>query len=264
MFAQLREGIRFVLQGFAMAKSKGIRPYMIVPLIANILIFSTFSYWVFVRVEAWLSTMDTTVDLPSWLDWLEPIFAGADDVLYWILLPVIILVMLFLVATTFTVVVHILISPFMGILAEKAERSLRPINYPELTILQITKRTLLRELVKLRYMAVRGIGLLLLTLIINFIPVVNSITPVLWFVFGSWMLAMQYLDLPADNNGFEFKETLALMKQNRAATMGFGGAVTLATATPILNWFIIPIAVAGGVAFWIAKISPREKLANQN
>lgn len=262
MITQLREGLGFVLQGLKMARSKGIRPYMIVPLIANIIIFSTLSYAAFGYVEGWLSRLDTSVDLPSWLDWLEPALAWGDEVLYWILLPFSIILILFLIATLFTIVVHLLISPFMGLLAEQVEKKIRPINYPQRTLLQLTGRTIVRELVKLRYMAVRAIGLLLVTLILGAIPLVNGLTPVLWFIFGSWMLAMQYLDLPADNNGFSFKETLALMKQHRAATMGFGGAVTLATATPVLNWFIIPVAVAGGVAFWVAKISPREQAAS--
>ena len=74
---------------------------------------------------------------------------------------------------------------------------------------------------------------------------------------------MQYLDVPADNNGLSFKETLAVMRKHRAATMGFGGAVTLATATPVLNLFIIPIAVAGGVAFWVARMQPAQTGAAQ-
>ncbi|MDX1693559.1 MAG: sulfate transporter CysZ [Ketobacteraceae bacterium] len=263
MIAQLREGIHYVIQGYELAKRPGIRPYMVVPLIVNIVIFSVFGYLMVDQLDSWLSWFEFETDLPGWLDWLEPILAGVGSLLYWVLLIVGILLMLFIMSSVFTMVTHLLVSPFIGLLAEKVEKEIHEINYPPLSIWQIAGRAFRRELTKVGYWGFRAIGLLVLTLILSFIPVVNAISPVLWYLFGAWMLAMQYLDVPADNNGLSFKETLAVMRKHRAATMGFGGAVTLATATPVLNLFIIPIAVAGGVAFWVARMQPAQTGAAQ-
>lgn len=257
MIAQLREGIHYVIEGYDLAKRPGIRPYMIVPLLVNILFFSLFGWLMVNQLDSLLSWFEFKTDLPGWLDWLEPIVAGVGSVLYWVLLLVGILLMLFIMSSVFTVFTHMLVSPFIGVLAEKVEKELRPLDYPALTLWQIAGRTFRRELTKLRYWLLRALGLFLLTLILSFIPVVNVISPVLWYLFGAWMLAMQYLDVPADNNGMSFQQTLGLMRQHRGATMGYGGAVTLATATPILNLFIIPIAVAGGVAFWVTRMDAR-------
>ena len=258
MIKQLQEGIQYVIQGVELAKKPGIRPYMFVPLVVNILIFSFFGYLMIDQLDSLLSYFEFKTDLPSWLDWLEPFLEGVGSVLYWVLLLVGILLMLFIMSSVFTMVTHMLVSPFIGVLAEKVEKNIHTIDYPVLTVWQIAGRTFRRELTKVKYWGLRAVGLLILTLILSFIPLVQAVSPVLWYLFGAWMMAMQYLDVPADNNGLEFKETLALMRQHRAATMGFGGAVTLATATPILNLVIIPIAVAGGVAFWVARMSGRQ------
>ncbi|PIE42644.1 MAG: hypothetical protein CSA49_00065, partial [Gammaproteobacteria bacterium] len=98
--------------------------------------------------------------------------------------------------------------------------------------------------------------------VISFIPVIQGISPILWYIFGAWMMAMQYLDIPADNNGISFQQTLEMMRKDRTAVMGFGGAVTLATATPLLNLIIIPIAVAGGVVFWVKRMD-QQNLTHQ-
>lgn len=254
MIKQLKEGIQYVLQGFELAKKPGIRPYMVVPLIVNILLFSVCGYLLVGQLDSLLSYIDFNTDLPGWLDWLEPIIAGVGSVLYWILLVLGILLLLFIMSSVFTMATHLIVSPFIGILAEKVEKELRETNYPQLSLMKIASRTFKRELTKLRYWGLRAIGLVLLTLILSFIPLVQGVSPILWYLFGAWMMAMQYLDIPADNNGLEFHETLDIMRKHRAASMGFGGAVTLATATPILNLFIIPVAVAGGVAFWVARI----------
>lgn len=255
MIAQLKEGIHYVVKGYELAKRPGIRPYLFVPLVVNIVLFSFFGYLMVDQLDSLLSYLEFESDLPGWLEWLEPVLSGVGSVLYWVLLVLGILLMLFIMSSVFTMATHMLVSPFIGLLAEKVEKEIQPLNYPTLSLWQIAGRTFRRELTKLRYWGFRAIGLLILTLILSFIPLVQAVSPVLWYLFGAWMLAMQYLDVPADNNGLEFQDTLSIMRRHRAATMGFGGAVTLATATPILNLFIIPIAVAGGVAFWVARMS---------
>ena len=147
--------------------------------------------------------------------------------------------------STFTMLTHLVVGPFIGILGEKAERELHNPDYPQHTVAQVVMRSLARECRKLVYW-----------LILYFIPGVNAVVPILWFMFGSWILAMQYLDVPADNNGHSFQEVLVLMRQHRAAVMAFGAVVMALTSLPIINLFIIPVAVCGGVVFWVRKVQP--------
>ncbi len=256
MIKPLSNGIALIFRGFDLAKKPSIRPYMIIPLIVNVLLFSVAGYFAINAINDLLTSLDFSgVDLWSWLDWLEPIIETVGSTLRWILLIASVLLILFMAGSIFTMITHILISPFIGILAEKVEKELHETNYPTHTVLQIAGRTFKRELRKLQYWLTRALGLLVVTIILSFIPIVQVISPVLWYLFGAWILALQYLDVPADNNGKSFEEVLALMKTHRTEVMGFGGAALLLTSTPILNLIIIPVAVAGGVIFWVDKMS---------
>lgn len=256
MIKPLSNGIALIFRGFELAKKPSIRPYMIVPLIVNVLLFSLAGYFAINAINDALSVLDFSgVDLWSWLDWLEPFIETVGSTLKWVLLIASVLLILFIAGSVFTMITHLLISPFIGILAEKVEKDIHETSYPSHTVAQIAGRTIKRELLKLKYWLTRAIGLVILTIILSFIPVVQMISPVLWYLFGAWILALQYMDVPADNNGKSFDEVLTLMKQNRAEVMGFGGATLLLTSTPIVNLIIIPIAVAGGVIFWVEKMS---------
>ncbi len=256
MLAQLFQGIEYLAEGRRLTRLPAIRPFVWVPLIINIVLFSIASYygihWVFDVVRS----LDFHYDFVSWLDWLEPIVAGLAGLFGVILILAGVLLVLFVVGSLFTMMTHVVASPFLGLLAEKVEGSLRTPTYREQTLGQLAARTLLREMRKLGYWLVRALALALLTLILWFIPGLNIINPVLWYAFGAWIMAMQYVDIAADNNGMPFAELLALLRRHRLQTLGFGGAVMLVTSIPVLNLFIVPVAVAGGVIFFVKHGTP--------
>lgn len=254
MIKDLREGVSYVSEGFRLARQPAMRPFMLVPLVVNILLFAVAGYLVLHYAYAWIGSLDTTLDLWSWLDWAEAAVNSTLAVLKWFLFAAIILFLLFVMGSTFTMLAHILISPFVGILGEQAEKQLHTPAFPQHTVMQIAWRTTKREMRKLAYWLVRALGLGVASLVIYFVPVVNAIVPVIWFLFGAWILALQYIDIPADNNGRSFEDVLRLMRENRAAVMGFGAVIMLVTSIPILNLFVIPVAVCGGVVFWVRKI----------
>lgn len=257
MIKAFTDGIGFVGQGFQLAKRPGIRPYMLVPFLMNFVLFSAFGYFTFDQLSSLVSMLDWVADFPGWLDWLEAIVNWLFGAFKWLILLAGVFLMLFIMGSVFTMLTHLLVSPFIGLLGEKVERELHTVDYPVNTLSQIALRTIKRELVKFRYWILRALGLGVVTIILWSLPIVNALTPVIWYLFGAWMLAMQYIDIPADNNGYSFEDVLALMRRHRAEIMGFGGAIMLLTATPIVNLFIIPIAVAGGVVFWVERFAKK-------
>lgn len=141
----------------------------------------------------------------------------------------------------------LLTSPFLGALSARAEGEAfgagpdaEPIASPSIM------RTLGREGRKLAYHLPRLLGLFVLTLI----PVVNAAAPFLWFAFGAWTLAVQFVDYAAGNRGLEFRDTVALLRTNRAAAFGFGAPVALLLAVPFAALVVIPVAVCGGAVLW--------------
>lgn len=251
MIVQLFKGVEYLTEGRRLIQQPSVRPFVWVPLLINIVLFSIATYygirWVFDVVHS----LDFHYDFVSWLDWLEPIVAGMAGLFGSILVVAGVLLVLFLVGSLFTMMTHIVASPFLGLLAEKVEASLRTPAFREQTLAQLAVRTLLRELRKLSYWLLRALGLGLISLVLWFIPGVNIINPILWYAFGAWIMAMQYVDIAADNNGVPFPEVLAMLRKNRWQALGFGGAVMLVTSIPVLNLFIVPMAVAGGVTFFV-------------
>ena len=93
----------------------------------------------------------------------------------------------------------------------------------------------------------RAIGLLILSLI----PGLNLIATPLWLLFGVWMMAVQYIDYPCDNNKVSWDEMLAWLRAKRWQSLGFGGITYVALLIPFVNILMMPAAVAGATLFWV-------------
>lgn len=257
MLKAFKHGLDCLAEGYRLASSPEIRPFLYVPVLFNLILFAGLGYGGYSVFDSLLGAWDWSVELPSWLGWLQGSLDVVLGVLRWLILVALLLLMVLIMGHIFTMVTHTLAGPFLGVLGEKVERRLREVSYPEHQWYQIIWRTLAREWIKLRYWGFRALGLALVTLICYVIPPLQVITPVLWYLFGAWIMAMSYLDIAADNNGLGFPGLLAAMQQQRPAVLGFGGAVMVLTTIPIVNLFIVPIAVAGAVVFWVRHLQPQ-------
>lgn len=251
MLSSLFKGVEYLAEGRRLTQLPAIRPFVWVPLIINMALFSFATYYAVSWIYQVVQGLNFNYDFVSWLDWLEPIVAGLAGFFGWVLIVAGALLVLFVVGSMFTMATHLVSSPFLGLLAEKVEASLHTPAFREQTLSQLALRTILRELRKLFYWLSRAAVLSVITLILWFIPGLNVINPIVWYVFGAWVMAMQYVDIAADNNGLGFPELLALLRRHRMEAFGFGGAVMLVTSIPVLNLFVVPVAVAGGVVFFV-------------
>ena len=153
---------------------------------------------------------------------------------------------------TFTMVANLLASPFNGMLAEAVEGRLTGREAQAATLGKIMKDAGLAvrsELRKLGYILVRIVPLLLLFLV----PVVG---PILWAGFSAWMLAISYVDYPMGNHGYTFPDQRQVLREQRWMALGFGLAVMAAMAVPVLNFIIMPCAVAGATVMYVESIAP--------
>lgn len=220
-------GFSYVWRGFMQLGRPELRPYVAWPILINAMLVSFLSYsgiqWLHGSIE------DVLGYVPGWLDWL-----------YWILMPVAVITVLLIFAYFFSAILVVIASPFNGLLSEKVEQQ-HGSAIPDESIPSIVKRTLLRELTKLGYMLPRYLGLI----IISLVPVVNLASPFLWFWFGSWIVALQYLDYSFDNHTRPFAETRATLGQQPLTVLGFGAVVALLMTIPLVNWFVMPAAVIG-------------------
>ena len=234
-------GIGYLVDGAKMLGHPALRLFVVVPLVVNIIIFGTLISYGFSFVAQYMDRW--TAALPDWLSFIE-----------WILGPLIWLTFSLISGYLFTAVALIIASPFNGLLAEKAEELVtgQPVSGPEglAGALMLVPRGIVRELAKLMYY----VPMALFVLLITFIPVLNALSPLLWFLLGAWMMSIQFVDYPVDNHQLAFADVKEAVRSRRLSSMGFGGAVALCTGIPIVNFFVVPAAVVGATLLWCKEL----------
>jgi CysZ protein len=238
-------GAVFFLRGMRLIFAPGIRAYVIVPLLVNVLLFSALIYFGAARFRGLLDWL-----LPDWLEWLTIL-----------LLPLFVIAALVIVFFSFSLIGNLIAAPFNGLLAEAVECQITGVPIPggglKKMLLELG-RTLVSELRKLAYIVLRGIPVLVLFLI----PGLNLAAPFVWILFGAWMLAISYVDYPMGNHGLSFPEQRRRLGQHRYLAFGFGAAAMGALAIPLVNFLVIPAAVAGATILWIERLQGPAAAAN--
>ncbi|GAB6042291.1 sulfate transporter CysZ [Endothiovibrio diazotrophicus] len=233
-------GAAAALRGFGLIFRSGLRRYVMVPLVINLLLFGGAIWWGLVELDSLKLWIDG--QLPSWLDWLS-----------WLLWPLYFLAVALVGFYTFTLVANVVAAPFNGLLAEKVERLLTGQSLEEgdgwSDALKEAIPATLSALGKLA----RGLLLAIPFLVLFLIPVVNIIAPFLWLAYGSWMLAAEYLDYPMDNHKIPYKEQRGMRRRRMLSTLTFGAVIMGATLIPVVNFLVMPAAVAGATALWVSK-----------
>ena len=68
------------------------------------------------------------------------------------------------------------------------------------------------------------------------------------------MVAIQYCDYGADNNQVSFRVLRKRMALHKLSAVSFGVPINIMLAIPLVNLFLLPIAVAGGTVFWVRNL----------
>ena len=233
--------------GFRLMVTPGLKRFVLVPLLSNIVILSGFIWFTFGLIDGWLDGL--IASLPEWLSFLG-----------WLLWPLALIALLGFVLYGFNATTALIAAPFNGLLAEKVELKLRngQVSFPDEGIAEMVKRSLERELQKQWFFLKRVIVLL----IISFIPVINLVSPLLWFLFSVWMLSVQYMDYPMDNHKIGFHDMQRRLKNNWWHTVSFGLTSYLLMFVPFINLLFMPAAVAGATWLWVNQVSARPDSAD--
>ena len=224
----------YLLLGFNRLKEPGIRWFVLGPLLINILVFGGAGWFAFHEFGRWVNYLFSFI--PHWLDFIS-----------WALWPLFTLLVIVIIYFTFTMIANIIASPFNAFLAERIQSDYgfkAQSDWRELLLL--VPVALSREGKKLLYYLPR----VLILLIVSFIPVVNLLSPVLWFIFSAWMMTVQYADYAADNRKVSFKTMLIQLKRNRGRSLAFGTLTLLCTMIPVVNFIVMPAAVIGATCLW--------------
>ncbi len=239
MVGDISLGTQALARGLRLLVKPGIRGYVVVPLIINILLFGALIWYGYSLFQPFVEYLMGFV--PGWLDFLEG--------LIWLFFGLLAAITVFF---AFTPVANIVAAPFNALMAEKIEALLtgRP---PESDVgfVRMALDAVRSQLGKLIYILLWAAGLSLASLI----PPITLVAPLLWFVFGSWLLSLEYFDYPMGNHDLTFAEQKRSLAARRGLALGFGGGVMIMTSIPIVNFIAMPVAVAGATLLYVEQLS---------
>lgn len=238
---QNTSGARYFLNGFSLIMTKGIKRFVFIPFIINLLLFAGAFYFLIDYIQAGVTYI---IDLiPDFLGWFK-------EALFYVLWPIAVISVLLIFALIFGTLANWIAAPFNGLLSEKMESHLRGEPMGDGGFVDIIKdipRTLGRELAKVAYFIPRALVFIAAFFLL---PVIGQI---LWFLFGAWMMAIQYCDYPFDNHKIGFKPMRLKLRDKLSTSMSFGVLVNIFSLIPIVNFVVMPVAICGATQMWVDK-----------
>lgn len=223
----LSTGPGALVRGFRWLTKPGMKRFVLLPVLGNILIFALASLLLFFALESALDRW-----LPESVSWLR-----------WLLFPLVAVALVITSLFSFTLLANLLLGPFLGALSAKIWRELGS-EMPDLPYRGMWaefRYDLGTELKRLGY----SLLCLLCVFVLGFVPVVQVIAAPLGILVGAWLLAFEFVAHPLGPYRLSLSEQLTFLRQYRWMALGFGLATMGALLIPLLNLAVVPAAVAG-------------------
>ncbi len=219
-------------------RQPGVRIYAVMPLLINIVLFASLIWFGYEQFSPLVDYMMSGV--PAIFNFLRWII--------WIIISTFTAIFIFF---TFTPIANIVAAPFNALLSEKIEIKLtgKAISSSS-SFMKMARDSFLSQIRKLVYIIFWSAVLLLISLI----PMVNFAAPFLWVIFGSWLLSLEYLDYPMGNHELNFTRQRQILAARKGLSLGYGSSVMVLTSIPLLNFIVMPVAVAGATVLWVEQL----------
>jgi CysZ protein len=242
------QGARYVLRGLGVLSTPGLRRYVILPILLNLLLLSGV---ILLGVQGFSAVMDwaiagTVGELP-----------GAFRAVLWVIFALLVGWMLL---NVFVATSTLLGSPFYALLSQRLETMLRGEPAPQASWKEIWEEvchTLVQELHKFAYFLLLAIPFLLLFLI----PGVNFAAPFLFLLYSCWVMGLECIDFPLANHLIPFAVQRRILRQRMVRTMSFGSTALLLSLIPGINLVALPAAVAGATILWVEELEQELSVA---
>src|SRR5699024_3509055 len=103
-----KNGLQYFFEGFSIIMRPGLKRFVFMLILVNILVLGSAFTWLFFQVDSWVNYL--LGFLPTWLHWLS-----------YLLWPLILSSILLIFGYFFSTLANIIAAPFNGFLAEKVE-----------------------------------------------------------------------------------------------------------------------------------------------
>ncbi len=238
MIKDFYNGAGCFIRGLKVLKVRGIRKFAVIPLIVNAVVYTGALIIGSRYYEKLLSHL-----LPEEKGFLFELARAS----LWLIFAACVLLILFF---TFNLMANLIGSPFNGLLSSKVELVLYAApgemgkDTPFLATILPSILSELRKFIKFMILSI-------LLFLLSWVPVVNIVSPFLWALFTSWMMAVEYLSYPMEGREKYFREVRNYIGKRRSLTLGFGVAVVAASMVPLFNFLVMPAAVAGATILYM-------------
>lgn len=231
----LVKGFLLPFNGLRLISAPGLRRFVLIPLILNILVFSALAYLAGSYFDDFMNRWLPAYDWLAFLRWI-----------LWILFATFYAVAVFY---SFTMIANLIASPFNALLAARVEQKLtgRLPGDSDESLLKAIGPAVSGEIGKIIYFLSRALPLLVLFLV----PGLNILVSIAWILFGFWFLAIEYADYPMGNHGLKPRQQRKALRGARMESLAFGAGVTMLMLIPVLQLAAMPAAVAGATRFWV-------------
>jgi len=224
------KGFSYSWKGFLyLVNERRLWKHCLLPILINFVLL-----FIFVALLVWLLGQWLLITFPeAWYGVILAVTATSLVVVFF----------LFIYLMLFAMVGSIIGSPFYEVLAWNIEHQN---NYRD------EERSFWKELkIMLRYEAEKFVflGIIHVFLLILFIlPGVGTIGySILGFLATVFFLGFEYLDYAFNHRGWGFTKKRIWCQHHKGVVFGFGLAIFLFLLIPVVNVFLLPIAVAGGM-----------------
>lgn len=253
LFTQFGIGLNTYIQAMSFVMNKGLWIYFLYPLIISLLLFF-FGFSIVEGItdwlEAWIMNYIDTSDEDSWLQILT-------GVLHFFLSIALRIVFFLVYSTLIKYIVLIVMSPVMAILSEKTETILTGKQYP-FNFSQLMRDILRGSLIALRNMFFQ-LGILLLSLLVLWIPVVGWICPIFLWLISWYFYGFSMIDYVSERRKMKVSESIRYIRSNKGLAIGNGFAFAVLFMIPIAG--VILASVLAPVAGCIAVLESEKKSA---
>ena len=255
------KGARYVLRGYHQLLQPSYRRYALLPaLVAVVLLASIvgFSVWYLVPT---VMAVEFSWALEGWASFLNPVLGAVEWLIKSIIAVLATLAIGFLGIYSFNALCNLVLSPWLGNLAEHViaefERENGTIDYQapmmvkdeqtmsakQTGLMSEIKDGVQREWHKIRTYLKWALIAVLPSIVLSWIP---GLAALIWSSLTATWLSFEYADYMSDAKRKPIQTTREFLNDRRGETLGFGFATLAATLIPGVNLLMVPACVCGG------------------
>ena len=236
----LSDGLRVLLRAAKFLLSHfGLVKYFLIPFAINVVIFGIGTYTFFEYYSEMLNAF-----VPSSEGWWA--------LVYYPVAAILVLLFAIIMVFSFTVIGNLIASPFNTMLSQRTEEIVSGIKIDEKFSLKLllwdTKDAITTELKKIGLLILIQLALLLLWLV----PVIGNIAYAIASPISViYFLCFEYMDFAMSRKRLPYSEKWKLIGDHKGSCLGMGFTFFLTTLVPVLNFFVMPLAVIGSTLMYL-------------